>query len=183
MTTLKDLFLDELADMHDAENRISKALPKMAQAAVNEDLKQALLDHLEETKGHIEKIKQVFAALNEKARSKECKATVGLLEEGDEIAKDNKGEPTINTAIISACQKVEHYEIASYGTLVAWAKLMDNDEVVSLLEEILEEEKNADEQLSELSETCNQEALSGADDENEEVEPDANSKSPVKSGN
>jgi|SRR5665213_433024 len=181
MTTLKGLFLDELADMHDAENRISKALPKLAQAAASEELKEALLEHLEETKGHIEKVKQVFAAFDEKAKSKECKATVGLLEEGDEIAKENKDEPTVNAAIISACQKVEHYEIASYGTLVEWAKLLDNDEAVSLLKEILEEEKSADEKLSELSEACNQEALSGAD-ENEDEESAGKSKSPVKTG-
>jgi len=99
---LKDLFLDELADMYDAENRIAKAFPKMAKAATDEDLKTAIFDHLEETKGHIEKLGQVFAAFDEKAKGKKCKATVGLLEEGDEIASDNKGEPTINAAIISA---------------------------------------------------------------------------------
>lgn len=167
MTTLKDLFLDELADMHDAENRIAKALPKLAKAATGEDLKEALLNHLEETKGHIEKIKQVFAAFDEKVKSKECKATVGLLEEGDEITEENKGEPTINTAIISACQKVEHYEIASYRTLIKWAKLLENDDAVGLLEQILAQEENADETLSDLAETCNEEAL-GSEDENED---------------
>ena len=156
---LKDLFLDELADMHDAENRIAKALPKMAKAVTDEDLKTALLNHLEETRGHIEKVKQVFAAFDEKARSKECKATVGLLEEGDEIAADNKGEPTINAAIISACQKVEHYEIASYGTLIEWARLLDKDEAVSTLEEILDEEKAANDPLTDLAEEKNAEAL------------------------
>ena len=165
---LKDLFLDELADMYDAENRIAKALPKMAKAATDEDLKAAILNHLEETKGQIEKLKQVFAAFDEKAKGKECKATVGLLEEGDEIAADNKGEPTINAAIISACQKVEHYEIASYGCLIAWGKLLDNDEAVSLLEEILDQENQANEKLTELAEDKNQEALDGESDEEDE---------------
>jgi ferritin-like metal-binding protein YciE len=166
---LKDLFLDELADMYDAENRIAKALPKMAKAATDEDLKTAILNHLEETKGQIEKLEQVFAAFDEKAKGKKCKATVGLLEEGDEIASDNKGEPTINAAIISACQKVEHYEIASYGCLIAWGKLLDNDEAVNLLEEILEQEKQANEKLTELAEDKNQEAL-GEEESNEEDE-------------
>jgi ferritin-like metal-binding protein YciE len=156
---LKDLFLDELADMYDAENRIVKALPKMAKAVTDDDLKAAILNHLEETKGHIEKVKQVFVAFDEKAKGKECKATVGLLEEGDEIASDNKGEPTINAAIISACQKVEHYEIASYGTLIQWAKLLDNDDAVNLLEEILDEEKAANDTLTDLAEEKNHEAL------------------------
>ena len=165
---LKDLFLDELADMYDAENRIAKALPKMAKAATDEDLKTAILDHLEETKGHIEKVERVFAAFDEKAKGKKCKATVGLLEEGDEIASDNKGEPTVNAPIISACQKVEHYEIASYGTLVEWGKLLDNDEALNLLEEILEQEKQANEKLTGLAEDKNQEALSEDSEETNE---------------
>src|SRR5665213_3352080 len=140
MATLKDLFLDELADMLDTENRITKALPKMAKAATDADLKEAILNHLEETKGHVEKVKQVFAAFDEKAKGKECKATVGLLKEGDEIAADNKGEPTINAAIISACQKVEHYEIASYGSLRSYAKhLAFSSEIVDLLQKNLDE--------------------------------------------
>jgi ferritin-like metal-binding protein YciE len=156
---LKDLFLDELADMYDAENRIVKALPKMAKAATGADLKEAINAHLEETKGHINKLEQVFQAFDEKVKAKVCKATVGLLEEGDEIASDNDGEPTINAAIISACQKVEHYEIASYGTLIAWGKLLENDDAVDLLEQILDEEKAANEKLTDLSEEKNQEAL------------------------
>lgn len=159
MTTLKELFLGELADIYDAENRIAKALPKMAEAATDADLKEALTNHFEETKGHIEKVGQVFAAFEEKAEGKECKATVGLLEEGDDLVSENKGQPTINAAIISACQKVEHYEIASYGTLIDWANLLDNDEAVGLLAEILKEEERADEKLTDLAEENNQEAL------------------------
>jgi ferritin-like metal-binding protein YciE len=131
----------------------------MAKAATGASLKEAINAHLKETKGHIEKLERVFAAFDEKAKGKECKATVGLLEEGDEIASDNEGEPTINAAIISACQKVEHYEIASYRTLIAWGKLLENDDAVELLEQILEEEKAADEKLTALAEGKNQEAL------------------------
>ena len=156
---LKDLFLDELADMYDAESRISKALPKLAKAAQSEELKAGILKHHKETLGQIEKLKQVFAAFNEQAKGKECKATVGLLKEGDEIVEDNDGEPTLDAGIISACQKVEHYEIASYGCLLEWAKLLKCDEAVRLLEEILEEEKAANDSLTDVSESANQCAL------------------------
>jgi ferritin-like metal-binding protein YciE len=160
MKTLKDLFMDELADMYDAEHRILKALPKLAKAATCEKLKSAFLSHLEETKGHVSKLDEVFKTFDEKAKAKKCKATVGLLEEGDEIASDNKGEPTINAALISAGQKVEHYEIASYGCLHEWAGLLGNTKAASLIEEILDEEKGANKKLMELARGgSNQEAL------------------------
>src|SRR5450755_4392894 len=143
MKTLKDLFLDELKDMYDAEHRIIKALPKLAKAATCEKLKAAFLAHLEETKGHVTKLEQVFQSFGETAKAKKCEATVGLLKEGDEIASENKGEPTINAALISAGQKVEHYEIASYGCLHEWADLLGNKEAANLIEEILDQEKAA----------------------------------------
>ncbi len=167
MANLKDLFLGELSDVYDAEHRIAKALPKMADAATDPDLKEALTKHLEETKGHIEKVSQVFTAFDEKAKRQECKATVGLLAEGDELASENKGEPTINAAIIAACQKVEHYEIASYGTLIEWANLLGNEDAAGLLEEILGEEEAADDKLSELANESNEQALGDEDDEDE----------------
>jgi ferritin-like metal-binding protein YciE len=156
---LKDLFLDELADMYDAEHRIIKALPKLAKAATNEDLKAAFLGHLEETKGQVAKLEQVFELFGEKAKGKKCKATVGLLEEGDEIASDNKDEPTLNAALISAGQKVEHYEIASYGCLHEWALLLDNSEAAALLEEILDQENGANKKLGDIAAESNREAL------------------------
>jgi ferritin-like metal-binding protein YciE len=159
MKTLRELFLAELADMYDAEHRITKALPKLVKAATNEELKQALQSHLEETEGHVTKLEQVFAAFGEKPKAKKCEATVGLLEEGDEIASENKGSVTINAAIISAGQKVEHYEIASYGCLREWASLLNNPEAVELIQEILDQEKHADQKLGELASNCNQEAL------------------------
>lgn len=165
-TTLKDLFLGELADIYDAESRFAKALPRIAQAATDGDLKQVLTNQLEETKGHVEKLERVFSVLDEKAKSEECKVNAGLSMEGHEFASENKGE-SINAAIISACQKVVHFEITSYDTLIEWAKLLGNDKAISLLEEILEEEEQADEKLAalaELAERKNQEALGNVDD-------------------
>jgi ferritin-like metal-binding protein YciE len=160
MKTLKDLFLTELSDMYDAEHRIIKALPKLAKAATCEKLKQAFLSHLKETKGQVTKLEKVFQAFGKKAKGKTCEATVGLLKEGDEIAGDNKGEPTINAALISAAQKVEHYEIASYGCLHEWAQLLENQKAADFLEQILDEEKDANEKLMELARaSCNNEAL------------------------
>lgn len=167
MKTLKNLFLDELADMYDAERRIVKALPKMAKAATNEDLKEAFLAHLEETKGQVTKLEAVFACFDEDPKGKTCEATVGLLEEGDEIAAEFKGSPAINAALISAAQKVEHYEMASYGCLHEWAGLLGNDEAAQLLEEIMGEEKATNEGLTELAIACNEEALA----EGEEAAP------------
>ena len=164
MKTLKDLFLDELADMYDAEHRIVKALPKMAKAATCPDLKEAIQSHLKETEGHVKKLQQVFQCFGEKAKGKTCEAIVGLLAEGDEIAADFKGSPAINAALISTAQKVEHYEMASYGCLHEWAGLLGNKEAAGLLQEILDEEKAANESLTKLAlAKCNQEALEESD--------------------
>lgn len=160
MKTLINLFLDELADMYDAERRIIKALPKMAQAATRPDLKKAIQSHLKETHGHVAKLDRVFKSFGRKAKGKTCQATVGLLREGDELAAEFKGSPAINAAVISAAQKVEHYEIASYGCLHEWAEMLGNSEAAGLLLQILEEEKGADVALNELAHaTVNAEAL------------------------
>ena len=157
--------MDELADMYDAERRIVKALPKMAKAATSDKLKKGFLSHLEETKGHVTKLEQVFECFGKKAKGKTCEATVGLLKEGDEIAADFKGSPAINAALISAAQKVEHYEMASYGCLHEWAGLLGNKKAAGLLLKILGEEKSANESLTELAlASSNEEALGKADD-------------------
>lgn len=163
---LRDLFLDELADMYDAEKRIVKALPKMAKAATCTDLKDAIEAHLKETQGHVSKLEQVFRAFGEKAKGQTCEATKGLLEEGDEVAAEFKGSPAINAALIAAAQKVEHYEIASYGCLHEWAGLLGNKMSASLLEEILGEEKAANESLTTLAESKNNEEALGESDAN-----------------
>jgi len=166
MKTLKDLFLDELADMFDAEHRLTKALPKMAKAATHDELREAFEGHLEETEGHVRKVEQVFECFGKSAKSKKCEAIVGLLEEGYEIASDNKGEPTINAALISAAQKVEHYEIASYGCLREWSEQLGNEKATQLLQEILDEEKGADSKLTDLArQCCNQSAQNEEGDE------------------
>lgn len=156
--------MDELADMYDAERRILKALPKLAKAATCPNLKKAFQSHSTETEGHVKKLEQVFQAFNLKARGKTCEATVGLLKEGDEIAAEFKGSPAINAALIAAAQKVEHYEMASYGCLHEWAELLGNKSAAGLLEKILEEEKDANAALNELAHTSlNQEALGESD--------------------
>jgi ferritin-like metal-binding protein YciE len=159
MKALRTLFLNELADMHDAENRIVKALPTIIKAATCHQLQEALQDHLDETKGHVQKVQRVFAAFEEKPQSKKCQAIAGILEEGSDIIKENEDSCAINAAIIAACQKVEHYEIASYGTLRTWAKLLGNEEAEEILGEILDEEKQADHTLNDLSAKKNEEAL------------------------
>jgi ferritin-like metal-binding protein YciE len=160
MKTLKNLFLDELADMYDAEHRIIKALPKMAKAATCADLKKAIQSHLKETEGQVKKLEQVFKSFGLKAKGKTCEATVGLLKEGDEIAAEFKGSPAINAALIASAQKVEHYAMASYGCLHEWAELLGNQKAADLLKQILEEEKGANESLNELAHSSlNQEAL------------------------
>ncbi|MBN9689062.1 MAG: ferritin-like domain-containing protein [Verrucomicrobia bacterium] len=153
MKTLQDLLLEELADIYDAEHRLTKALPKLALAASNPELKIAFEDHLIETRGHIERLEQVFAAFSAEPKTKKCEAIVGLLKEADGIATDNVGEPTLDAALISAAQKVEHYEIASYGCLVEWAQLLENEAAAELLAQNLGEEKGADESLTLLART------------------------------
>ena len=168
MSTLQDLFLDEIKDMYDAEKRIAKALPKLAKAATNVELQEAFNMHAEETQGHIQRLEQIFESLGEKPKGKTCKATVGLLEEADEILSDNKGSPTINAALISAAQKVEHYEAASYGTLREWAELLGNEEAADLLGQTLEEEEATDDKLTDLAKSsANEEAL-GEEEEDED---------------
>src|ERR1039457_3784163 len=167
MKKLQNLFLDELADMYDAERRVVKALPKMAKAATCPDLRAAILSLLEETEGHVKKLEQVFQSFDEKAKGQTCKATVGLLEEGDEIAADFKGSPALNAALISAAQKVEHHEMASYGCLHEWAGLLGNEKAAGLLQEILEEEKAANEKLIELARAGNNEEALYEGDEKE----------------
>jgi len=160
MKTLTDLFLDEAADMYDAEKRLVKALPKMAKAATSPPLQQAFNTHLTQTEEHVAKLEAVFESFDAKAKGKTCEATVGLLKEGDEIAQDFKGSPAINAALISAAQKVEHYEIASYGCLHNWALLLGNQKAAGILQEILEQEKATDEILNQLAlSQLNEEAL------------------------
>jgi ferritin-like metal-binding protein YciE len=149
MSALRETFLSELSDIYDAEKQLTKALPKMAKAAEHEELKEAFEAHLEETQRHIERLEDVFEMFGQPAKGKKCKAMKGLVEEGQEIISEDEGD----AAIICAAQKVEHYEIATYGSLCAWAKLLGENEAADLLTETLDEEKAADEKLNTLAES------------------------------
>lgn len=154
--------------MYDAENRLTKALPKLAKAATHDELREAFESHLMETEGHVRKLGKVFNLFGKTPRGKKCEAIVGLLKEGDEIRSDNTAYPTINAALVSAAQKVEHYEIASYGCLREWADQLGNEQAAELIQDILDEEKAADQKLTEVArQRCNQSAQNGNSDEAE----------------
>ena len=170
MNPLKELFLEELADRYDAEKRLVRALPKLANSATCTQLQKLIRSHLKETVGHVKKLAAVFGAFDAKVKAKKCEATLGLLKEGDEIAADFKGSPALNAALISVAQKHEHYEIASYGCLREWATLLGNTAAVVLLKEILAEEQAANQALIELARSrSNAEAL--GDEGREESSP------------
>jgi ferritin-like metal-binding protein YciE len=172
--TLHDAFLDELRDSYDAEKQLIKALPKLAKAATSPQLKTAFETHLEETKGHVDKLERVFESLDERARGKHCDGIEGIIDEGKSIMDEEFDDATMDACLIAAGQRAEHYEMAAYGTLVAWARGMGHDEAAGLLQEILEEEKAADEKLTSIAESgVNQEAADAAhpDEDEEEDEP------------
>lgn len=151
--TLDDLFLHNLKDIYNAEKQLIKALPKMAKGATSENLRMAIQEHLQETAGQVERLEQVFQILNVGARGIKCAAMEGLVEEGAEVLEDDMEDQVRDAAIIAAANKVEHYEIASYGTLVAFARLLGHTEVEQLLQATLDEEKAADQKLTELAES------------------------------
>jgi ferritin-like metal-binding protein YciE len=169
MDNLNELFLEELADIYDAERQLVKALPKIAAAATSEELKNALEKHLEQTEVHVRRVEQVFEIFGGKAKPKKCRAMEGLLAEGEEILKEDMEPAVKDAAIIAAAQKVEHYEIASYGTLRTWAELLQKDEAVSLLDDTATEESEADDTLSGLAESINVEANEGETDDEEDT--------------
>ena len=150
--TLQDLFQETLRDLYYVETKLVKTLPKMAEKASSQDLKDAIESHLGETEAHVQRLEQVFQLLDMKPQAKKCEALEGLLKEADEVTGEIEDEQTLDAAIISSAQTVEHYEIARYGTLACWAAEMGNTEVSELLEQTLEEEKEADEKLSALAE-------------------------------
>jgi ferritin-like metal-binding protein YciE len=173
--TLHDAFLDELRDTYDAEKQLTKALPKLAKAAASEDLRTAFETHLEETRGHVERLEQVFELLDEKVQGKHCDGIAGIIDEGKSIMEEDFDEATMDACLIAAGQRAEHYEMAAYGTLVAWARGMGHSEAATLLQETLDEEKAADEKLTSLAEGgINQTAAEAAhpSDQEEEEEED-----------
>jgi ferritin-like metal-binding protein YciE len=149
--TLHDAFVHELRDMYNAERQIARALPKMAKAACSSQLRTAFEDHLAETEGHIDRLDRAFADLAVTTRGVHCEGIAGILEEGKEVLGDGFDDSALDAAIIAAAQRVEHYEIAVYGTLIEWAKAMGHGTVEELLRQNLEEEKAADKRLTKIA--------------------------------
>jgi ferritin-like metal-binding protein YciE len=159
--SLKDLYLDELKDLYDAEHQIIKALPNLIDAASSEELQSALTEHLETTKQQAERLEHIFETMGEKAKGKKCKGMEGVIKEGSEVIEENDDDEVRDAGIISAAQRVEHYEIAAYGTVRTYATLLGDEESAELLAQTLHEEKEADRKLTELAEQINVEAAKG----------------------
>src|SRR5438874_1111216 len=169
---LRDLYLDELRDLHNAENQLVKALPKMAKASSSDELREGFEQHLEQTKGHVERLEQIFEAMDESPKGKKCAGMEGLVKEGSEVMEEDFDGAVMDAALIGAAQRVEHYEIAAYGTVIAFANQLGESEHVSLLKETLEEEKETDQKLTSLSEEINSQASSeseGVESEEDEL--------------
>lgn len=169
-TTLHELLIDELKDLYNAETQLTKALPKMAKAATDENLKAGFEEHLDQTHEHIARLDRAMELLDASPKGKTCKAMKGLLAEGEEKIKEDAAPAVKDAALIGAAQKVEHYEIAGYGTVRTYAKLLGEDEVVSLLQETLDEEAETDRKLTQLASSLNVKAETDADDESEDEE-------------
>ena len=169
--SLRELYVNELKDLYNAETQLVKALPKMAKAASNVELRQGFEEHLRQTSEHVSRLEQIFEKLGEKPTGKKCLGMEGLVKEGAETMQEDYEDALMDAAIIGAAQRVEHYEIAGYGTVRAFAELLGEDEHVSLLEQTLEEEKQTDEKLSQLAEEINSEAAQGEAEETESRQP------------
>jgi len=162
ISNLQDLLVDQLQDIYNAETQLTKALPKMAKAASSPELRQAFENHLQETLGHVERLEQAFEALGEKAKGKTCHAMKGLVEEGQEAIKEDAPDSVRDAALIGAGQRVEHYEMAAYGTARSFAESLGQKEVAQLLQQTLEEESAADKLLTKISAKVNRMAMAGA---------------------
>lgn len=168
INSLRELYIDHLRDLYDAENQLIKALPRMAKEASSDELRQAVEEHLEQTRGQAERLEQIFEQLGEKPKGKKCKGMQGVIEEGKETLEEDMEEETKDAAIIAAAQRVEHYEIAGYGTARTYANLLGENEAAELLEETLNEEKETDQKLTQLAEEINVEAAEGSEEGEEE---------------
>jgi ferritin-like metal-binding protein YciE len=163
---LKELYIDELRDIYNAENQLTKALPKLAKAATSDELRAGFEEHLKQTEGHVERLEEIFKELGEKPTGKKCKGMEGLVEEGSEMIKEGELEgEALDAGLISAAQRVEHYEIAAYGSVRTYAGLLGEDRALTLLNETLKEEKETDQKLTKLAEKINLEAEQQEEDE------------------
>jgi ferritin-like metal-binding protein YciE len=170
LSNLEDLFLHDLKDTYDAEKRLTKALPKMAKAASSDDLRAAFEKHLDVTETHIQRLERIFKLLGKPARGKKCMGMIGLVDEGSELMSEDATEPTMDAGLIGAAQKVEHYEIAAYGTMATYARMLGLNEAERLLKQTLAEEKQTDEELTQLASNINFEAEHAEDSQSEEEE-------------
>ena len=168
---LREALVEEIRDLYNAEKQLVKALPKMAKGAESDELREAFESHLEETEGQVTRLERVFELLDEKPRGKHCAGMAGIVEEGSEKLQEDMEGSVLDAALIASAQKVEHYEISAYGTAIAWAEALGLGEVVTVLNETLEEEKAADEKLSALAESgINEAATQGESEESEQEE-------------
>jgi ferritin-like metal-binding protein YciE len=170
LTNLQDLYVEELKDLYDAEKRLVQALPKMAKEVSSEELAKAINDHLDQTREHVTRLEQIFEELGKNPARKKCEGLVGILEEGKEILEQDGDSRVKDAAIIAAAQRAEHYEIAVYGTLRTWSEILGYDEAAKILEQTLEEEKEADKLLTEIASNINPEAAEEEEGEEEEEE-------------
>jgi ferritin-like metal-binding protein YciE len=160
---LKELYIDELKDLYSAENQLLKALPKLAKAASSDELQDGFKQHLEQTRGHVERLEQIFKSLDASPRGKKCVGMEGLVKEGSELMEEDFEQAVMDAALIGAAQRVEHYEIAAYGTVSEFARILGEEQHVSLLEETLQEEKETDEKLTSLAKEINPQANQDSD--------------------
>ncbi len=185
-STLHDAFIEELRDTYNAEKQLTKALPRLAKAAVSPQLRRAFEAHLAETQKQITRLEQVFGSIGEKPRGKHCDGIAGIIEEGKAIMKEDMDDATMDACLIAAGQRAEHYEMAAYGTLVAWAEVMGHEDAARLLQQTLDEEKAADKKLSALADGgINQVAADAAHpdkDEDEELVPVARTRGSRRGG-
>ncbi|MGB7309046.1 MAG: ferritin-like domain-containing protein [Candidatus Acidiferrales bacterium] len=161
---LKHLYVEELKDLYNAENQLVKALPKMAKASTSEDLREGFEEHLEQTKEHVARLEKIFKSIGESPRGKKCKGMEGLVKEGAEMIEEDPDPEELDAGLISAAQRVEHYEMAGYGCVSTYAKLLGDDHAASLLRQTLEEEKETDRKLTQLSSRINLEAANSGSD-------------------
>lgn len=162
LDNLNKLYIEELRDLYSAENQLVSALPKMAKAATSTQLQRAFEQHLDQTKGHVARLEEIFKSLDTSPRGKKCKGMEGLIEEGEEHAKEDGDDDTLDAALIASAQRVEHYEIAGYGTVQRYATLLGHDKDARVLQSILDEEYQADTLLNQIAETINVEAMAGS---------------------
>jgi ferritin-like metal-binding protein YciE len=170
---LQRLYMEQLKDIYSAESQLLKALPKMAKAARSQDLRQGFEKHLEQTKGQVERLEQIFRALDENPKGKKCMGMQGLIEEGEEVIKEESATDALDAGLIAAAQRVEHYEIAAYGSVRAFAELLGDDDSVNLLRQTLEEEKETDKTLTELSAEINTLAMNAGRRSGQDTEESA----------